>query len=316
MAYHHIFGPVLSRRLGVSLGVDLVFHKVCSMDCIYCECGKTTHLTRERKPYVPLEAVIRELDDYFSTHPDPDYITFSGSGEPSLNSHLGEVITHIKEKKPAIRVAVLTNAVLMTDPLVRKELKMADLVVPSLDAAGSAAFQHINRPVSGVDADKIVESLAAFRQEYSGKIWLEVLILPGVNNAAQDLLKLKEAVHQIRPDRVQLNTLDRPGTCSDIRAATRQELDQVSRALAFEPVEIIASVADATRAAIHRADIEAVILETVHRRPCTVRDLSGILGVAEEQLIKALTTLENENRISASRQERGVFYQTVKGAGK
>lgn len=316
MAYHHIFGPVLSRRLGVSLGVDLVFHKVCSMDCVYCECGKTTHLTSERKSYVPLENVIQELDHYFSNHPDPDYITFSGSGEPSLNRHLGEVITHIKAKKPQVKTAVLTNAGLLSDPQVRKELLLADLMVPSLDAVLPDTFTKINRPVSGMNVKTVVESLKAFRTEFKGKMWLEVLILPGINNAEEDLLELKKAVHQINPDRVQLNTLDRPGTRSDIRAATRKELLQVIDTLSFEPIEIIASAGKPGNKVIQRADVKQAILETVHRRPCTAKDLSGILGVDESRISACLKELERQGKIKAAKQKRGIFYQTCKEDGQ
>ena len=154
MAYQHIFGPVLSRRLGVSLGVDMVYHKVCSMDCIYCECGKTTLLTSQRDDYVDFDKVVQELDHFFSHHPDPDYITFSGSGEPTLNVHLGQVIHFIKQKKPDIRVAVLTNAGSIFDVDIRKELQEADLVIPSLDAVSPRAFKQINRPCASISPEK------------------------------------------------------------------------------------------------------------------------------------------------------------------
>jgi len=141
--YKHLFGPVPSRRLGMSLGIDLIPHKICSLNCVYCECGGTTTLTRERKEYVPVEEVYDELKDYFKHHPDPDYFTFSGAGEPTLHLHIGEVIAFLKEVRPGIPVAVLSNGTLFGDPEVRADLLQADLVLPSLDAATEEAFSFI-----------------------------------------------------------------------------------------------------------------------------------------------------------------------------
>jgi len=140
--YKYLFGPVPSRRLGMSLGIDLIPHKICSLNCIYCECGPTTKLTLERKEYVPYDDVVKELDNYFSNNPNPDYITFSGSGEPTLNSRIGDVLEFIKLKKPDIPVAVLTNGTLFYQKQLRAELFNADLVLPSLDAASEMSFQE------------------------------------------------------------------------------------------------------------------------------------------------------------------------------
>lgn len=312
MQYNHIFGPVLSRRLGISLGVDLVFHKICSMDCVYCECGKTTQVTLERKEYVCFRDVIKELDHYWFHNADPDYITFSGSGEPTLNSRLGDVIDYIKEKKPQIKVAVLTNSSLFFDPAVRKALLKADLVMPSLDAVSKKAFVQINRPDKEIDAREIVEGIRAFAKEFKGKIWLEVFVLPGFNDSRSDLLLLKEAIHKIHPDRVQINTLDRPGTLPDIRPASGAELEKIIQILAFPHIEIIAKTDGSVRAQIQRDDVKAAIVETIHRRPCTKKDLLQILGVEKQVMDTCINTLEQEGKIIGKSQERGIFYQTVK----
>ncbi len=316
MSYDHIFGPVLSRRLGVSLGVDLVTHKICSMDCIYCECGKTTQLTNERKEYVPFETVIKELDHYFKNQSDPDYITFSGSGEPTLNSSLGRVIDHIKAKRPGVSVAVLTNASLLSDPEVRRQLLKADLVVPSLDAVTSSAFSKINRPCANIDVLDTVNGIYDFVAQYKGKIWLEVFILPGINDERADLEQLKNIIKQINPARVQLNTLDRPGTLQNIRPATEKELSRVIKILDYQPIEIIAKVQETVQKVIKRKDVRQAILETIHRRPCTKIDLQKILGVEQAQIDDCILMLEKENKIIGSVQKRGMFYQTVKEADK
>ncbi|RPI46755.1 MAG: radical SAM protein, partial [Bacteroidetes bacterium] len=179
--YKYIFGPVPSRRLGMSLGVDLVPHKVCSLDCVYCECGPTTKRTLDRKEYVLYGKVTEELDHFFIENPDPDFITFSGSGEPTLNTRIGDVLHFIKQKKPAIPVAVLTNGTLLGRKDVRDELMEADVVLPSLDAATPEVFRRINRPAHGLDLDEILEGLVSFRKEFRGEMWLEIFIIPGFN---------------------------------------------------------------------------------------------------------------------------------------
>ena len=312
MQYNHIFGPVPSRRLGISLGIDLVTHKICSLDCVYCECGKTTQLTLERREYVRFEDVIKELDYYWQHNADPDYITFSGSGEPTLNSRLGDVIEYIKLKKPHIKVAVLTNSTLFSDPCVRKELLKADLVVPSLDAVSKKGFARINRPDQKLEIHKLVRGIETFAKEYNGKLWLEVLILPGINDGKSDILLLRDAIKKINPDLVQINTLDRPGTVLDIKPASKSDLEKVIQTIGFPNIEIIAKVDGQIKAGIQREDVKAAIIETIHRRPCTKKDLLQILGVEKQVIDNNITLLEKEKKIIGKARERGVFYQTLK----
>ena len=307
--YKYLFGPVPSRRLGMSLGVDLVPHKVCSLNCIYCECGSTTNLTLERKEYIPYDDVIKELNHYFCNSPAPDYITFSGSGEPTLNSRIGDVLQFIKLKKPEIPVAVLTNGTLLSDKQVRKELLDADVVLPSLDTASDLTFRKINRPLRELNIRDYLKGLQDFRNEYKGKIWLEVLILPGYNDNTKDLELLKEAFIDIKPDSVQINTLDRPGTVDDLRPATKMELQRVADFWNLENVEIIAAAPERKDIGSYRKDMETAILETIYRRPCTLDDLAKILGSHINEVNKYLDVLEAEDKIKIVRQKRGVFYQ-------
>ena len=307
--YKYLFGPVPSRRLGMSLGVDLVPHKVCSLNCIYCECGRTTNLTLERKEYIPYDDVIKELTHYFSNNPAPDYITFSGSGEPTLNSRIGDVLKFIKMKKPEIPVAVLTNGTLLSDKQVRKELLNADVVLPSLDAASDLTFRKINRPFRGLNIKDYIKGLQYFRKEYKGKIWLEVLILPGYNDSTKDLELLKEAFINIKPDSIQINTLDRPGTVDKIRHASETELKQVADFWNLKNIEIIAAAPERKDIGSYRKDMETAILETIYRRPCTLDDLAKILGSHINEVNKYLDVLEAEDKIEFVRQQRGLFYQ-------
>ncbi len=306
--YKYLFGPVPSRRLGISLGVDLVPHKVCSLDCVYCECGPSTKLTDQRMEYIPYKKVVAELEHYFANSPDPDYITFSGSGEPTLNNRIGDVLTFIKQKKPDIPVAVLTNGTLFNKKVVRNELLLADLVLPSLDAASTDAFKKINRPYSGLEINEYIQGLITFRKEFKGLIWLEILIIPGYNDQKSELLLLKEAILKIQPNKVQLNTLDRPGILDDLRPASNVELKEILDLWQLENAEIIAKAPGRKNISSYRKDAEEAILETIQRRPCTLDDLSTILGLHINEVNKYLDVLEAENKVKVTRQERGLFY--------
>lgn len=310
--YKFLFGPVPSRRLGISLGVDLVPHKVCSLNCVYCECGKTTKLTNERMEYVPVDKVLKELDHFFKNNPDPDYITFSGAGEPTLNSGLGKVLDIIKRRKPDIPVAVLTNGTLLNDAGVRKELMKADVILPSLDSALDDTFQKINRPYHELKTDKIINGLVDFRKEFKGKIWLEVFILPGYNDDTRNLDALKQAILRIKPDLVQLNTLDRPGTVEDLKPMTKSGLQKIIEYWQLDNVEIIASAPERKDIISYRKDTETAILETISRRPCTIEDMAKTLGMHVNEINKYLGVLENENKIESKKLERGVFYMINK----
>ena len=310
--YQYLFGPVPSRRLGMSLGVDLVLPKTCSLNCIYCESGKTTNLTLERKEYVPYKNVIEELSDFLVSNPIPDYITFSGSGEPTLNSRIGDVINFIKQNYPDIPVAVITNGTLFFDKQVRSELLGADLVIPSLDTASDLVFKKINRPHSSLSLKKYLQGLAKFKKEFNGQYWLEVFIVPGYNDIEKELLLLKQTIQLIQPDRIQINSLDRPGAVSTIKSATVKELQQIVDYLQYDHIEIISSNMDRKKLLVYREDVESTILETISRRPCTIEDLSKILGLHTKEIHKYVKTLKENNKITVVNQKRGSFYQIQK----
>lgn len=309
MQYNYLFGPVPSRRLGISLGVDLVPIKTCTLNCIYCECGKTSHLTLERKEYVSFEAVKKELIHYLSNHPRPDYITFSGSGEPTLNSKIGDVIRFLKDRVPDVPMAVLTNSTLFYLKQVRSDIKNAAVVIPSLDAATENIFNNINRPSPHLHLDTIIDGLIRFRKEYPGEIWLEVFIIPGMNDTKTELKALKRIIGKILPDQVHLNTLDRPGSISTLRAATREELEHVLNVLEMENVVIVADPPEHDVLFAHRKDMATAILGTIARRPCTSKDLSEILGLDVKEVDTYLKSLVADNKIKIVKQKRGLFYQ-------
>ena len=307
--YKYLFGPVPSRRLGMSLGIDLIPKKVCSLDCVYCEVGKTTKLTTQRLEYVKYNKVIDELNDFMSTNPKIDYITFSGSGEPTLNSRIGDVLNFIKENYPDVKTAVLTNGTLLSDKNLRKELLKADVILPSLDAAGEETFKKINRPAPNLSLDEYIQGIIDLRKEYSGKIWLEVLFLKGYNDSEDELIRLKKAIEKIKPDSIQLNTLDRPGTVEGLIALTTDELKKIIDFWGFPNAEIIASQIERTTISSYRSDVESAILETIARRPCTLEDLHKLLGIHVNEINKYLGTLESEGKIVTQSLERGTFYE-------
>ncbi len=295
----------------MSLGIDLVPKKVCSLNCVYCEVGKTTNLTLDRKEYIKFDDVKEELIHYFNNNPNPDYITFSGSGEPTLNICIGDILQFIKQYKPNIPVAVLTNGTLFYDKDARKSIMDADVVLPSLDAATEYVFKRINRPNKNLDFNKYIQGLIDFRKEFNGKIWLEIFILPDYNNDKNELEELKKLILKIKPDQVQLNTLDRPGTVLNLRGATRKEMQEIVDLWKLNNVEIIAASPERKNILSYRNDTETAILETLHRRPCTLDDLNKILGIHINEINKYLDVLDAEGKIEIIEQERGYFYKII-----
>ena len=307
MKYRYLFGPVPSRRLGLSLGVDLVQHKTCTLDCVYCECGETTNLTVTRNEYVPVKDVVAELKHYLASKPDLDYITFSGSGEPTLHSGLGTVVDYIKDNYPDYKVCLLTNGTLFTEPAVRKEVLRADLVIPSLDATCSDTFNQINRPHNELNCNEIIEGLVSLRLEYKGLIIIEVLIVPGINDTPEELESLKKALEKIKPDLIQIGTLDRPGTEDWVETAPKESLQEIANYLgnaeligAFKPEQKVSSIKDLQ---------SNRILNTLRRRPCTVSDLQQALNLRPAEVQKYLNLLQSRGVIEAEKRERGTFFK-------
>jgi len=191
---------------------------------------------------------------------------------------------------------------------VREDIKAATVIIPSLDAATEKVFRKINRPSPHLKVDKIIEGLIRLRKEYSGKIWLEIFIVPGMNDTEQELTALKQAIDKIEPDQIQLNTLDRPGPVPTLRAATRQELEHVIDFWQIENAAIIADVPEHKESFPYRKDTASAILGTIARRPCTLKDLSDILGLHTGEVKKYIDSLQTDKKIKVVKQKRGLFY--------
>jgi len=301
----YVFGPVPSRRLGRSLGVDLVPFKTCTFDCIYCQLGRTTCKTTRRSEWVPLEAVLRDVEANLDKA--PDFITLSGSGEPTLYSRLKELIGGIKERT-AIPVAVLTNGSLLWMPEVRAGLLAADLVAPSLDAGDERLFRHVNRPHNDIAFDRLVEGLLGFREEYAGKYWLEVFLLGGITAIPAEVEKIARIVRRIDPDRVQINTVARPPAEEYAFAVNRAELQELAAALGNR-AEVIADYPPSHL----RADFAGRgedILALLRRRPCTLDDIAEGLGLHRNEVVKYVNALVADG-VLKERFRGGMLYYAV-----
>ncbi len=302
----HLFGPVNSRRLGLSLGVDLIPPKTCTFDCIYCEVGRTTHLTLTRRPYA-VDAIIQEVQEYFrKAQRTPDFVTLAGSGEPTLNLGIGKIIAAVKNISD-IPVAVLTNGALLYQADVRQALAGADVVLPSLDAAREATFRRINRPAPELTLEMILAGLEAFRKEYGGQLWLEIMLLKGINDQEAELSALRREVEKIAPEKVQLNTAVRPVVETYAQPLSREEMSAIAAYLG-EDVEIIAEFDRTSRVAAVVTD--RVFVDMLSRRPMTAQDLAQALGLPLPQVEKRLHRLQAAGLISHDFYQQEDFYRS------
>ena len=303
-----LYGPVPSRRLGFSLGIDLLPYKTCSMDCIYCQLGAGAKKRVVRKVLVPVREVLAQMQHALAGGQKIDCLTFSGSGEPTLHAGLGKIIAGIK-RITAIPVVVLTNSSLLSSPKVRRDLRAADIVVPSLDAVTPSVFAKVNRPHPSLNMTKIIDGLVRFRKEYKGQIWLEVMLVDGVNDGLPHLKKLKEAIALIKPDKVQLNTVVRPPAEKFARALSLEELENIQSFLG-STAEIIADFWTRDQVASARDTGEA-ILSTVKRRPMTAQDISLSLGKPLEEVCAHLVRLVRQRRLKGLSHKGLEYYELL-----
>ncbi len=308
MSYKYIFGPVISRRIGISLGVDLVPPKNCTLNCVYCEIGKTSNLINNIEEFFPVSDILKELKEYLDKNPKLDYITFSGAGEPLLYSKIGEIISFIKTNYKNYKVCLITNGTLLFEKAVRDSVKNVDLIMPSLDAVSTDVFNKINRPHTDVKANEIIEGIKLFKKESSSIMWLEVFIIPGINDNESELTKLKEAIKLINPDRVQINSLDRPGTESWVEPANNEKLNEILNFFKPLNVEIIAKNFQKKADSSNNANLENEIISAIKRRPCTLDDLVNMTGKNIDEIDDILSVLINNNVIDKKTQDRGAFY--------
>jgi wyosine [tRNA(Phe)-imidazoG37] synthetase (radical SAM superfamily) len=305
--YRYLYGPVPSRRLGRSLGIDLVPHKICTYDCIYCQIGKTTKKTLLRKEYVPEKEVLEEVKTFLLKGSSSiDYLSLSGSGEPTLHSKIRSIIKTIKEIT-TIPVAVITNGSLLCEREVREDLLQADVVLPSLDAVSPEIFMKINRSHKKLSIERVIEGMVEFRKIYKGQIWLEILFCEGVNDGQDELLKMKSAIDRIRPDRIHLNTVVRPPSEEWVKPLNQEDMEKI-QAFFGEKASIISEF-DHHLTYVTEGDIKEAILRILKRRPLSLSDLSKWMGIPQKELEQQIASLFQEGKIKSRFHGDSIYYE-------
>lgn len=304
----YLFGPVPSRRLGYSLGIDLVPPKTCTFDCIYCEVGKTTDLIVERRDFGNAEEIIKETSSFLSDYRGRiDFITFTGSGEPTLNLKLGYIAGEIR-KLTEIPLALITNTALFGIEEVRKEAMEFDVVLPSLDAVRDESFAKVNRPHKLVKLNEIVDGLAKFSEEYKGKIFLEILFVKNVNDSEKDIMELRRVLERIRVSKIQINTVIRPPAYSTAMPIGEDERERIKNLLGDKvEVELAFTPGNSKKTGANEDDVKNLL----KRRPCTYGQISESLGIPADDLNRIIGDLEREKivRIDKFGEE---FYYSIK----
>lgn len=299
----YIFGPVPSRRLGSSLGIDLLPMKICSQNCLYCECGPTRILTLKRAEWVPTKEVIKELSEFLKNPPKIDYITFSGSGEPTLHSGIGEIIHFLKNNYP-YRVAILTNSTLLRKAY--SELLEADLIAPSLDAATEEAFKKVNLPHPGLKVEDILEGIRLIDENFRGEIHIEVLLVDGVNDDEKNLEAIANFLKTLKNiDSIQLNTVDRP-PAYPVSPINHERLQKIAQFLQKE-TGIKTEVITRSRA-IKEALSRFEVLSTLGRRPMTTQQIAEATGKTVEEAERQLQSLKRKGFVEERITHNGKFW--------
>jgi len=326
----HLFGPVNSRRLVLSQGIDLLPPKTCNFNCIYCEINKAPQLSCERGEHVPTDIILAEIDELLADTArvrDIDVFTITASGEPTLHTGIGTIVRHIKEKTDK-RVAILTNGSQLHLKEVRQDLMAADIVIPSLDAARPESFRRVNRPAKcSADLETIIAGIARFSREFSGEIWLEILLVENINDTEEDIAALVNAIARIKPSRVQLNTVARPPFELFAKPLTRKRMDEIKGEIAKGydgPVDILAGskgneISDSGKGreglldAISPGKAEEEIVEMLLRRPCTATDIAATLNMDAEHASEILVAMEKKGSLTTRIHGGKKYYRTIAG---
>ncbi|MGA2514953.1 MAG: radical SAM protein [Thermodesulfobacteriota bacterium] len=306
-AHKYLYGPVPSRRLGRSLGIDLVPHKICTYDCIYCQIGNTTEKTLVRKEYAPVKEILEEVRSFLKEGSSSvDHLSLSGSGEPTLHSQIRSVIEGIKALT-SIPIAVITNGSLLYDKEVRQDLLRADIVLPSLDAVSAEVFMKINRPHPGISVEKVIEGLVEFRKAFKGQIWLEILFCKGVNDSKEELVRMKKVIDRIQPDLIHLNTVVRPPSEKLAVPLNQKEMEEI-KAFFGKSASIISEF-DRHPPMVSERDINQEILEILKRRPLSASDLSKGMGISKDELDRYIKPLVEEGKIQSRLFGDSIYYE-------
>ena len=309
---HYLYGPVSSRRLGCSLGVDIMPHKICTLDCIYCQLGRSTQKSVERREYVPVAAVLAAIKRKVDEGLDADFITIGGSGEPTLNSGLGRLIDGIKGIT-AIGVAILTNGTLLCREDVRDNCAKADVLLPSLDAGDEETFERMNRPHQDISIEKLVTGLCAFREGFAGKIWLEVFVVEGLNADDEQIGRIARLIERIRPDKIHLNTAVRPTAEAHVPRPDAERLRDIAAQLGPN-CEVIADSSPILNGSGPGAGAEEV-LSMLRRRPCSLDGICSGLGIRHDEALQYVNILRERGAVESTKKDGKTFFKASLGKG-
>jgi len=303
-----VFGPVPSRRLGFSLGVDIIPRKYCNFDCIYCQIGKTTRKNVTRKKFFEVEEVVKEIVDTIQFAEKVDFVTFSGSGEPTLNENLGTMIKEVK-KKVNTPVAVITNSSTLQIEEVRNDLINADVILPSLDAASNEVFKSINRPQANLELTFIIEGIKSLKKDYKGRIWLEIMLIKGVNDTPDELQKLRFILNDLKVDKIHLNTVTRPPSEKNAGPLNRKELEKI-KIFFGDNCEIVSSF---EKNGVHKEQEgwARTLVDILKRRSLTIQDIIRITGTSSFRIHEELDAMEKKGSIKAYRLGNDIYYTAV-----
>lgn len=302
--YRYLFGPVPSRRFGRSLGVDLTPFKTCCYDCVFCQLGRTTTKTIRRKKYVPTDAVLAEIKRWLSLDGKADYITLSGSGEPTLHTDFGKILEYIRTSTD-IPSALLTNGAMLYLPKVRQAASAASVVKVSLSAWDQASFTWMNRPPQQLRFEQVIEGQKRFRAQFNGRIWMEIFLIAGMNSRPEDVEKIAALAKEIAPDRIQLNTAVRPPAENFVAPLSRQRMSALTHL--FQPqAEVIAEFNTSGQA--HVQANQDTIWEMLVRRPCTAKQIADGFGMHLNEVLKYLGNLMRNHHIRTEIKKNDVYY--------
>ncbi len=309
----YVFGPVPSRRLGQSLGIDPLRFKTCNYNCVYCQLGRTRRFTTARQDFVPREAVLNQIEGALQRlgPGEVDYITFVGQGEPLLYASLGWLIRAVKGLT-SLPVAVITNGALLSEPEVREEVKPADVVIPTVDAADVALFRRINRPHPSIRLDSLLQGLREFRQMYGGLLWIEVMLVAGLNDGDEHLARLGETLRALSPDAIQINVPVRPPAEPWVQIPSDERIQAAVGALG-DKAKFIAPYRG-TVSIPSEGDLGESVLDIIRRHPIPEGDLYEALGgYGREKVAAALARLLREGQ-AQRREYLGHAFWTYAGA--
>jgi len=304
----YVFGPVHSRRLGLSLGIDPVQGKTCTLDCVYCQLGATAVQTSERRVYAPAEAVVDEVRRALASGARPDCITFSGTGEPTLNSELGSMIAGVRAVTD-VPAVVITNSTLLHRGDVRADLMQAGIVMPSASTVSAQVFSRLCRPLPGFDFRQMLRGLELFSRDYQGRLWVEVMLVAGVNDSEDDLQSLADFLNGLHCEKIQINTVTRPPAEKHCAAAASAVLDRARQL--FGPRAGIIGSAAPPAAPAPPGDPPGRILALVRSHPCTLEQVCAALGLERAQAEAALRDLLSGRRIEKTQHEAQIFYRAL-----